>query len=307
MLAEHEKTVAHLLISDIDASSDLSASAPRFKLQLPELSPGWRYGPIAFKNDLPSPADDSCRSGQAFLPDSSAGIICVSIGLSGPLSILDEQRIGFVSHLALFISREALQVGVLGPKRGKDELVELEWKQWGEHTTRWVDMGEAPGVLPGVHGSRFVQLVCKSGSPSAWLQVLDFNPSTIRRYPGPISKDAPQDAPPEPVQIGELSASFEKLSVALANANQQTPIKSTFVETFGYERPTRLDIPGAFLHEVVSRLPYRCATRNTPFPANAEWTTDGGYLLRIDEPEVHILIRTYSQPEANMVCFLGGE
>ncbi|KAF8605321.1 hypothetical protein BDV93DRAFT_605278 [Ceratobasidium sp. AG-I] len=285
MLAEHEKTVAHLLVSDIDAGPDSSASVPRFKLQLPELSPGWRYGPITFKNDLPSPADESCRSGQAFLPDSSAGVICLPIGLSGSPSNPDEQRITSVPHLALFIGREALQVDVLGPRKGKDELVELEWKQWGEYAARWVDMGEAPGLLPGVHGSRFVQLVCKEPSPSAWLQVLDFNSSTIRRYPVPASKDAPEGIQPEPVRIGNLSTSFEKLSIVLANANRETPVGNTFVETFDHDRPTIIDIPGAFLHEVVSRLPYRSATRAAPFLASAEWTTDGEYLLRVDEPE----------------------
>ena len=293
MLADHEKTVAHLLVCDINTGPDLSASAPRFKLQLPELSPGWRYGPITFKNDLPSPADGSCRSGQAFLPDSSAGVICLSVGLSGSLSGIDGQPEAFVPHLALFIGREALQVDVLGPTKGKHELVELEWKQWGEYATRWVDMGEAPGLLPGVHGSRFVQLVCKDPSQSAWLQVLDFNSSTIRRYPVPSSKDALQGAQPEPVRIGNHSTSFEKLSIVLADANRQTPVGNTLVETFDHERPTILDIPGVFLNEVVSRLPYRCATRSAPFPASAEWTTDGEYLLRVDEPEVYIPIRAY--------------
>lgn len=288
MLAEQEKTAAHLLVFDIKARPDLSSSPPRFKLKLPELSPGWRYGPIAFRNDLPAKADDSCRSGQAFLPDSDAGVLCLSIGLSGPLSSLGGQRLAFVPHLGLFISREVLRANILGPKKGAGELVELGWKQWGEYATRWVDMGDNPGLLSGAHGSRFVQLVCKEPSPSAWLQVLDFNPSTIRRYPAPASQNETQDSQPEPMRIEDFSTSFEKLSIALGSTSQQIP---AFVESFDHRRPTILDIPEAFTHEIVSRLPYRCATRATPLHASSEWTTDGEYLLRVDEPEVRIPIR----------------
>lgn len=84
------------------------------------------------------------------------------------------------------------------------------------------------------------------------------------------------------MRIEDFSTSFEKLSIALGSTSQQIP---AFVESFDRRRPTILDIPEAFTHEIVSRLPYRCATRATPLHASSEWTTDGEYLLRVDEPE----------------------
>lgn len=300
ILAEQQGTRAYLLVGDIDAGSDSPATVPRFKLELPELSPGWGYGPLYFKNDLPSAVQDSCESDQAFLTDPQAGVLYLSVGLTGPVSSLGGERVAFIPHIGLFISRALLLATVSQLRNQGCEVPGLHWNQWGERMTRWFDLGETPGLLPSVHGSRFVQLVRRQPLGTAWLQVLDFNSFTVHRYPPPHvgSANLQSNTQAKQLRVGNFSASFERLSDTLSHTRWGTSqYNGVLVECFDEERPTILDVPGAFLHEVVSRLPYRCVTRVVPFDPNSEWTLDGEYLLRVDEPEGrdgYCIVRPYA-------------
>lgn len=289
-LAEQQGSNAYLLIGDIDAGPNSLAIPPRFKLELPGLSPGWRYGSIYFRNELPSTVQDSCESDQAFLADPQAGVMYLSVGLSGPLSSLGGERVAFIPHIGLFISRASLLATTSQLDHTGYEPVVLHWNQWGEYSTRWLDMGETPGMLANVHGSRIVRSVRRHPAGTAWMQVLDFNPLAVRRYPSPYADSASVNEPKQ-LRIGNFSASFERLSDTLAHVRwEATRPNSVMVECFDNEYPTVLDIPGAFLHEVSSRLPYRCVTHVAPCRPNSEWTLDGEYLLRLDEPEVSTII-----------------
>ncbi|KAG9104190.1 hypothetical protein FRC06_004615 [Ceratobasidium sp. 370] len=277
ILAERHGSSAHLFIDYLDTRSEVAA--PRLKLRLPELCAGWTYGPLNFRSDLPS-ARDSNQSGQAFLPDPETGVICLSVGLSGPRSANDS-RDEHMPHLGLFVGREAVRRRVLQPNASSREPLELSWDQWGEDVARWIDMGKMPGLLPAVHGSRYVQLVRQEHSSRAWLQVLDFSPAAVYSNIAPANNDTSESRHSDPTRIREASTSYEQLNVILANANRRAPAGSVLVEKFGYDRPTVLDIPGAFLHRVVSRLPYRCTTRVEPTHAGSEWTIDGDLLLEV--------------------------
>jgi hypothetical protein len=290
VLAEQQGTKAHLLVGDIDAGANLPVP-PRFKLGLPELSPGWGYGPLYFKNELPSAVQDSCESGQLFLADPQGGVIHLSVGLSGPIGTPDEERVAFIPHIGLFISRALLLATVSQPKYHGCEAVDLHWNQWGENITRWLDLGETPGLLTSVHGSRVVRLVRRHPSGAAWLQVLDFNSFTARRHPPADSTSSPVDKQPRQMRIGNSSTLFERLSDTLSHTRlEASRPNSVMIECFGDEYPTIIDIPGAFLHDFVSRLPYRCATHVAHYNPNSEWTLDGEHLLRVDGPEVSTTI-----------------
>ncbi|CAE6443214.1 unnamed protein product [Rhizoctonia solani] len=285
ILAEQQGTKAYLLVGDIETESEMSTDTPCFKFELPELSPGWGYGPLYFKNELPSAVPDSCESAQAFMADPRAGVIYLSVGLSGPISSLGGGRAAFIPHIGLFISRASILTAISQSQHRGCELVDFHWGQWGEHGTRWFDMGETPGLLAPVHGSRAVQLVRRHPAGTAWLQVLDFNPFTTRRYSPMYSSGVRATRREKRVKIGNFSSSFERLSNALSHTRwEASRPNSAFVERFGNDHPTILDIPGAFLHKVVSRLPYRCVTHITPQNPGAEWMVDGEYLLRVDEP-----------------------
>ncbi|QRV87743.1 transport protein YPL264C [Ceratobasidium sp. AG-Ba] len=276
MLAERDANSTHLTIEDLHLET--SSSILRFKLKLPELAMGWNYGPLHFKNDLPPSANVSYQSATAVLPDPDAGVIYLSVGLSGPHLTPDR---GPMPHLGLFIGRGALLRKYPGRGALSCEPLVLDWTQWGESVTRWVDVGQMPGLLPAVHGSRYVQVVRQPHSPKAWLQVLDFSLSAVHREQGePIELRHL-----EPVQIREASTSYGRLSGILPKTNEETPAGTVLIEVFGYDRPTVLDMPGAFLHPVVSRLPYRCATQFAAVRASSEWMIDGELLFRVDEPE----------------------
>ncbi|CAE6411766.1 unnamed protein product [Rhizoctonia solani] len=285
ILAEQQGTKAYLLVGDIEAESEMPTDTPCFKFELPELSPGWGYGPLYFKNELPSAVPDSCESTQSFMADPRAGVIYLSVGLSGPISSLAGSRVAFIPHIGLFISRASILAAISQAQYRSCELVDLHWSQWGEHATRWFDMGETPGLLSPVHGSRAIQLVRRHPAGTAWLQVLDFNPFVAQRYP-PLHAAGPRTAKKEKrIRIGNFSSSFERLSNTLSHTRwEASRPSSALVEGFGKEYPTILDIPGAFLHKVVSRLPYRCVTHIAPQNPGAEWIIDGEYLLRVDEP-----------------------
>ncbi|CAE6363177.1 unnamed protein product [Rhizoctonia solani] len=284
ILAEQQGTKAYLLVGDIETESEMSTDTPCFKFELPELSPGWGYGPLYFKNELPSAVPNSCESTQAFMADPGAGVIYLSVGLSGPISSLGGGRVAFVPHIGLFISRASILAAISQPRGPGCELVDFHWSQWGEHGSRFFDMGETPGLLAPVHGSRALQLVRRHPAGTAWLQVLDFNPLTTRRYP-PLCSSPRTTRREKRIQIGNFSSSFERLSRTLSHTRWEASRPSTaFVERFGKDYPTVLDIPGAFLHKVVSRLPYRCVTHIAPQNPGAEWIIDGEYLLRVDEP-----------------------
>ncbi|KAJ1309038.1 hypothetical protein OPQ81_004719 [Rhizoctonia solani] len=285
ILAEQQGTKAYLLVGDIEADSEMSTDTPCFKFELPELSPGWGYGPLYFKNELPAAVPDSCESAQAFMADPHAGVIYLSVGLSGPISSYGGARVAFIPHIGLFISRASILAAISQPRYRGCELVDFHWNQWGEHWTRWFDMGETPGILTSVHGSRAVQIVRRHPAGTAWLQVLDFNPFTSRRYPPPRSISPRTTKREKRIQIGNFSSSFERLSNTLSHTRwEASRPNSPFVERFGKDYPTILDIPGAFVHKVVSRLPYRCVTHIAPQNPGAEWIIDGEYLLRVDQP-----------------------
>ncbi|KAG9077046.1 hypothetical protein FS749_011116 [Ceratobasidium sp. UAMH 11750] len=202
-------------------------------------------------------------------------------------------------HLGLFIGREAIRRSVLQPSTSTCEPLELGWDQWGEDITRWVDVGKMPGLLPAVHGSRYVQLVRQEHSPRAWLQVLDFSPAAVYSNLTPANDDTSEFRHFDSVRIREASTSYEQLNATLANADGRAPAGSVIIEKFGYDRPTALDIPGAFLHRVVSRLPYRCATRVEPMHAGSEWTIDGDLLLEVKEGAESCVVYPYSVSEGS--------
>ncbi|KAF8709441.1 A Receptor for Ubiquitination Targets, partial [Rhizoctonia solani] len=285
ILAEQQGTKAYLLVGDIEAESEMPTDTPCFKFELPELSPGWGYGPLYFKNELPSAVPDSCESTQGFMADPRTGVIYLSVGLTGPISSLAGARTAFIPHIGLFISRASILDTISQPQYRSCELVDLHWSRWGEHATRWFDVGETPGLLSPVHGSRVIQLVRRHPAGTSWLQVLDFNPFMAKRYPPLYSDGSRKTTRGKRTRIGNFSTSFERLSSTLSHTRwEASRSNSAFVERFGKEHPTILDIPGAFLHKVVSRLPYRCVTHITPQNPGAEWILDGEYLLRVDEP-----------------------
>ncbi|KAG9121182.1 hypothetical protein FRC07_002978, partial [Ceratobasidium sp. 392] len=292
MLVERDPSSAHLLVDHLDAQPGVTV--PRFKLRLPELSVGWTYGTLHFRSDLPTPARDSYQPGQAFLPDPETGIIYLSIGLNGPPSASSPD--GHMLHLGLFIGREALRRNLLALGGSSCDPVELGWSQWGEEVTRWIDMGAMPGLLATVHGSRCVQLVRQERSPKAWLQVLDFSPAAVCRNT-PANESARSDLG----RIYEDSSSYEQLNIILADANKRTSAGSVLVERYGYDRPTVLDMPGAFLHRVVSRLPYRCTTRIEPVDADSEWTIDGDLLfeIKVEHFSTRFLLLNSGMPETH--------
>ncbi|KAL5636594.1 hypothetical protein ACGC1H_000522 [Rhizoctonia solani] len=285
ILAEQQGTKAYLLVGDIEPESEMCTDTPCFKFELPELSPGWGYGPLYFKNEPPSAVPASCESTQAFMTDPGTGVIYLSVGLSGPISSLGGGRVAFIPHIGLFISRASILAAISQPRHRSCELIDFHWSQWGEYGTRWFDMGETPGLLAPVHGSRAVQLVRRHPAGTAWLQVLDFNPLTAQRYSPPHSASTRTTRREKRIQIGNFSSSFERLSRTLSHTRWEASQPNTaFVERFGRDYPTVLDIPGAFLHKVVSRLPYRCVTHIAPQNPGAEWIIDGEYLLRVEEP-----------------------
>jgi hypothetical protein len=290
ILAEQQGTKAYLLVGNIEAESEMQTDTPCFKFELPELSPGWGYGPLYFKNELSSMVPDSCESAQSFMADPRSGVIYLTVGLSGPISSLTGGRVSFIPHIGLFISRASILATISQPQYQSCKLVDLHWSQWGEYATRWFDMGETPGLLPSVHGSRAIQLVRRHPAGTAWLQVLDFNPFVAQRYPPLHTVSSRVGKKEKRIRIGNFSSSFERLSNTLSHTRWDASLPSSaFVEGFGKEYPTILDIPGAFLHKVVSRLPYRCVTHITPQNPGAEWILDGEYLLRVDEPAVRII------------------
>ncbi|KAG8746425.1 hypothetical protein FRC10_005136 [Ceratobasidium sp. 414] len=149
-----------------------------------------------------------------------------------------------------------------------------------------------PGLLPAVHGSHYVQLVRQERSSRAWLQVLDFSPAAVYSNITPVNNNTSRHS--DPVRICEASASYEQLDAILAHANRRAAAGGVLVERFGIDRPTVLDIPGAFLHQVVSRLPYRCATRVEPMHADSEWTIDGDLLLEVKEGAESCVVYPYN-------------
>ncbi|KAF8760034.1 A Receptor for Ubiquitination Targets [Rhizoctonia solani] len=260
ILAEQQGTKAYLLVGDIEAESEMPTDTPCFKFELPELSPGWGYGPLYFKNELPSAVPDSCESTQGFMADPRTGVIYLSVGLTGPISSLAGARTAFIPHIGLFISRASILDTISQPQYRSCELVDLHWSRWGEHATRWFDVGETPGLLSPVHGSRVIQLVRRHPAGTSWLQ-----------------READTNR-----QLQHIVRAIEQYIVSYSLGGFSS--NSAFVERFCKEHPTILDIPGAFLHKVVSRLPYRCVTHITPQNPGAEWILDGEYLLRVDEP-----------------------
>ncbi|KZV92671.1 hypothetical protein EXIGLDRAFT_718121 [Exidia glandulosa HHB12029] len=106
--------------------------------------------------------------------------------------------------------------------------VTVAWSDWGERATRWITECCDRDWLCGTHGSRFVTLVPSPNGERPLhhrVQMLDFNPFDVRRFPA-----------------------------------YQTPWSSTRI----VDEKTVVPAGGLWKHEVAGRLPYREVTLLQP-------------------------------------------
>ncbi|QRV92275.1 hypothetical protein RhiJN_20293 [Ceratobasidium sp. AG-Ba] len=194
----------------------------------------------------------------------------LTLGLTMTLAVVDSR---LVHPLRIFVDTYSLTRYMSEMKRAGTQ--NLDWKDWGEFTTRWFQTGSPDSWICWMFGSRYVV-------GDDFLSVLDFNTSTVRRFQHRQTNNSVFIE-----NAGELR--FERTARIQAGTwpggSQRNKFISDLyssngdavvVDTVMADTPARIQY---FDEVVTSRLPYRIVTKARPVEPHEGWLISGNYLI----------------------------
>ncbi|QRV92262.1 hypothetical protein RhiJN_20280 [Ceratobasidium sp. AG-Ba] len=243
--------------------SDYARLSPSLELLLPELGEFASSDPSEFSLDSqPLPGNGSLQT-STFVPNPSRRTLRLYMCLYSEFTDHHDVSV-FVNVEGIFKLLSQVQ---------NSEVKSLPWEAWGETMTRWFLVG--PDFLyltgsPVVYGSRAAVVISFAQGPSGRLAMLDFCPSTIRRFPTNTMERFAQRR--WNISRGILPYMFLPYEELFSNS-------SAVAEVVGGDEPTVISAYTTV--PIVSRLAYRIVSSPEELIRGDHWTMDGNRVIKM--------------------------
>lgn len=196
----------------------------------------------------------------------------------------EDVRISIPDVYDIFVSMAMLLKYTVAPLFPTGHFKPIPWEEWGESSTRWFHSAVEQSSDSGrwvVEGSRAIAanyLPDGGNSALGYVTLLDFNPSTVRRFSSTYDRRLSMWANGPSRHVDMDSPRQDLLHVWEARASNSHE-GDVFVDIIDERTPALTT--GFGESTVISRLPYHMVTRRIPKRTHSRWILDEGRIVEV--------------------------